>query len=201
MRAVIADMPRHWLEERKNSKAAQWDEMWDGVLHMPPMPTGDHQDLELDLGSYLKREWARPIGGLVRHQVNLTTTDDEHDWRRNYRIPDLVLLTPDRRHIDRNSYMAGAPAAVVEIESPDDETRDKFEFYGELGVPEVWVIHRDTKVPTVFALAGGQYQPVAAGADGWVRSGLGIELRQAAPGRLGVRLAADPATAAELPEG
>jgi Uma2 family endonuclease len=201
MRAVIADMPKHWLAERNNTKAAQWDEVWNGVLHMPPMPIGDHQDLELDLAAFLKREWARPIGGLVRHQVNLTTPEDEGNWRENYRIPDLVLLTPDRRHIDRNAYMAGAPSAVVEIRSPGDETDDKFEFYAGLGVPEVWVIDRDTKEPTVYALSDGQYQTVPAGADGWVRSGVGVELRHAAPGRLGVRLTGDPASVAELPEG
>ena len=40
MRAVIAEIPKHWLAERKNSESAQRDEYWDGVLHMPPMPNG-----------------------------------------------------------------------------------------------------------------------------------------------------------------
>lgn len=201
MRAVIADMPKHWLAERKNSKAAQWDEMWNGVLHMPPMPNRTHQDLARDLMIYLHLHWAGPTGGRVNQEVNLTTPGDEPNWTLNFRIPDLVLLTPDRFAIDRGEYMAGAPNVVIEIQTPGDETLDKLPFYARLGVPEVWVIHRDTKQPTIFRLAGGQYQPVPAAADGWVPSGLGVELRQASPGRLGVRLAADPATAAELPEG
>ena len=102
MRAVIADLPKHWLEERKHSDAAQWDEMWNGVLHMPPMPNGMHQDFLLDLAIYLKRCWAKPGGNRLRHEVNLTTPEDEAHWTHNYRIPDLVLLTPDRFAIDKN---------------------------------------------------------------------------------------------------
>lgn len=201
MRAVVFDLPKHWLAERKKSEASQWDEVWNGVYHMPPMPNRMHQDLAGDLYVWLRLNWTRRAGGRVNQEVNLTTPEDEAHWTLNYRIPDLVLLTPDRFHIDRGEYMAGAPNVVIEIHSPGDEALDKLPFYAGLGVPEVWVIHRDTKLPTVFALAGGEYQPVPAGADGWGPSGLGVELRQAAPGRLGVRLAADHATAAELPQG
>ena len=66
MRAVVTQMPKHWIEERMTSEAAQWDEMWNGVLHMPPMPNGMHQDFVGDLRDYLKRNWARSRGGLVR---------------------------------------------------------------------------------------------------------------------------------------
>jgi hypothetical protein len=55
MRAVIADMPPRWIEERKNSEVAQWDEMWEGVLHMPPMADEMHQNIALDLAIYLKK--------------------------------------------------------------------------------------------------------------------------------------------------
>ena len=39
-------------------------------------------------------------------------------WPNNYRIPDLVLLTPERFDIDCNEYFDGGPDAVVEIRSP-----------------------------------------------------------------------------------
>ena len=77
MRAVITVMPKHWLEERKNSDAAKWDEMWNGVLHMPPMPNGMHQDFSLHLASFLLWNWAKPQGGRVRQEVNLTTPADD----------------------------------------------------------------------------------------------------------------------------
>lgn len=202
MRAVIVDIPKHWLAERTNSDAAQWDEMWNGVLHMPPMPNGMHQDLALDLASYLKHHWAKPLGGLVRQEVNLTTPEDEAHWTLNYRIPDIVLLDQARLHIDKNEYMVGAPLVVVEIASKGDETYDKFEFYAKLGVPEVWVIHRDTRVPEVHTLgAGAAYQVQPAGSDGWVRSpAAGIEFRPTGAGKLGIRLVGNAPSAEELPD-
>jgi Uma2 family endonuclease len=202
MRAVIAVMPRHWLEERKNSDAAQWDEMWDGVLHMPPMPNGMHQDFALDLASYLKRHWAKPRGGRVRQEVNLTAPEDEDHWTHNYRIPDLVLVDRVRLGIDKNEYMAGAPLVVVEIKSPGDETYDKFPFYAGLGVSEVWVFDRDTRTPELYSLGPGPaYQPIPASPDGWVRSpASGVEFRPGGPRQVTARIAGDDRTTAELPD-
>ncbi|MGA2257225.1 MAG: hypothetical protein ABSG53_21430 [Thermoguttaceae bacterium] len=41
------------LDWRRRTDADRWDEMWDGVLHMPPMPNRSHQELELDLGALI----------------------------------------------------------------------------------------------------------------------------------------------------
>jgi Uma2 family endonuclease len=198
MRAVIADMPKHWLAERTNSKAAQWDEMWEGVLHVPPMPNRLHQRFNRDLQAFLQANWAVPLGAQVDQEVNLTTPEDEGHWTLNYRIPDLVLLTPDRFHIDKVEYMAGPPLVVVEIRSPRDETYEKFPFYAGLGVPEVWVFDRDTRAPEVYALAAGPaYRPVAADAAGWLVSpATGVAFRHAGGARVAVRVGA---AAAELP--
>lgn len=117
MRAVIAEMPKRWLAEHKASEAAQWDEVWNGVLHMPPMPNRLHQRFNRDLVNYLQARWAKPRGGQVDQEVNLTTPEDERDWINNYRIPDAVLLPPDRFHIDRGPYMAGAPLVVIKVKS------------------------------------------------------------------------------------
>lgn len=201
MRAVISQMPNHWIEERKNSEAAQWDEMWNGVLHMPPMPNGMHQDFAGDLRDYLKRHWAKHRRDLVRIDANLTTPEDEAHWTLNYRIPDLVIVDAARRHIDKNTYIAGAPLVVVEIASPGDETYDKFPFYAGLGVPEVWVIHRDTRTPEIHMLSEGSvYRPIAPSADGWLRSpATGVEFRQTETGKLWARITGDDSTACELP--
>ena len=189
MRAVIADMPTHWVKERFNTELAQWDELWDGVLHMPPMPNRVHQDFEMDFGNILKWKWGRPKGNRVHHQVNLTTPDDEERWTKNYRIPDLVLLTPDRFHIDKCDYMAGAPLVCVEIFSPGDESYEKLPFYASLGVPEVWIVHRDTKAPTIFVLAAGSYSKIEPEAEGWfVSPATGIGLRRTESNTLKIRI-------------
>ena len=108
MRAVISQMPKHWVEERKKSEASQWDEMWNGVLHIPIMPNRLQQNIAKELMIYLDCHWEKPGRGRVNQEVNLTTPEDEAAWTLNYRIPDLVLLDPPRFGIDKIEYMVGA---------------------------------------------------------------------------------------------
>jgi Uma2 family endonuclease len=203
MRAVIAEMPKHWLAERATSDAAQWDEIWNGELHMPPMPNRMHQYLERDLMNYVLKRWALPNGNDVTHQVNLTTPIDEPNWRNNYRIPDLVLLTPDRFHIDKGEYMAGAPLVCVEVYSPGDDSYQKLDFYAGLGVPEVWIIARDSRETDLYLLRpDGTYSEQPIGPGGWVCSpATGIELRPTPSGKLAVRMNGDESTEEVIPVG
>ena len=71
MRAVIADVPSSLLESRHRTGTDRWDEVWDGVLHTPPMPNQDHQALEGTLEHWLRTFWAKPKGNKVYHQINL----------------------------------------------------------------------------------------------------------------------------------
>lgn len=198
MRAVMYEIPPDLLAWRKCTGADRCDEMWEGVLHMAPSPNREHQDLEGALETYLRLRWARPHHARVYHQINLTPPGG---WPNNYRIPDLILLTPARFAIDHNEYFEGAPDVVVEIRSPGDASYDKLPFYAALGIPEVWIIQRQSKEPEVYVLRGNTYQLRAAGQDGWILSALtGLELRAGAPGKLAIRLAGDDTTREDLPE-
>ena len=198
MKSVMLDTPSYVLDWRKSTGADHWDEMWDGVLHMPPPPNVGHQDLEGALEAYLRRHWAPASGGKVYHQVAVAAS--AVGWTENYRVPDLVLLLPDCLAVNRGQYLEGPPDVAVEIHSPGDETYEKFPFYAALGAPEVWIIHRDTKAPEIHVLKRGRYKKLAARADGWLRSpGTGTELRVGRPGNLAVRLAGDEASRQELP--
>jgi hypothetical protein len=131
------------------------------------------------------------------HNINVASPGG---WPNDYRIPDLVLITPPRFGIDRNEYFEGAPDAVVEIRSPGDESIEKLEFYARIAVPEVWIIDRDSKIPQIHILTAGHYVLQSAGEDGWVLSpATGIELQTCAPGKLALRLAGDEATRQDLP--
>jgi Uma2 family endonuclease len=191
-------VPPDILAWRKRTGADRWDEMWEGELHMVPMPNREHQDLEWAMETYLRLRWARSRKAKVYHNINLAAPGG---WPNNYRIPDLVLLRPERFGIDHNAYFEGAPDAVVEIRSPDDETYEKLGFYAELGVPEVWIVDRDSKAPEIHVLQAGRDEKQAADANGWVQSALtGIELRAGTPGKLAMRLAGDETTREDLPE-
>ena len=196
MKAVMPSLLPDVQAHRQRTGADQWDEMWDGVLHMPPAPNCDHQDLEGSLESYLRYYWAPPRQAKVYHQINLAAIGG---WPNSYRIPDLVLLSPQRFAIDRNEYFEGAPDVVVEIRSPDDETYDKLPFYRDLGVPEVWVIDRDTREPEIHVLKRGRYKKQSITTQGWIRSpGMGIDLA-GQNGKLAVRLTGDDSTRQDLP--
>lgn len=198
MKAIMPVLLPDVAALRKRTGADQWDEMWDGVLHMPPMPNREHQDFEWALETYLRHFWARPNGARVYHQINLSGSSD---WIKNYRIPDLLLLTPERFDIDKNEYFEGAPDVVVEIHSPGDEAYEKLDFYADLGVPEVWIIDRDSREPEILLLKRSRYRAQKAGAGGWVRSpATDIEMKAGKKSKLSIRLAGDNSTRAELPE-
>jgi len=198
MKGVMASVPEWVLEQRRRTGADQYDEMWNGVLHIMPVPNREHQDLEWGLETYLRFHWGRPHGNKVYHQINLSPPGG---WPDDYRIPDLVMLTPRHFDADHNEYFEGAVDAVVEIRSPDDETYDKLPFYEELGVAEAWVIDRDTKEPEIYLLRKGRYRKVRA-VGGWVRSPLtGMELRADGRGKLLIRRIGDDAGGTALPEG
>ncbi len=164
---------------------------------MPPMPNRTHQDFQWALETWLRNHWAEPRGNRVYHEVNVASVGG---WPNDYRIPDLVLLTPDRFGIDHDEYFEGAPAAVVEIRSPDDETYEKLPFYAKLGVPEVWVIDRNSKTPEVYALSGGDYTRLSPDDAGWVTSRLcGVQMRAEAGDKLAVQIVADRSTRRLLP--
>jgi Uma2 family endonuclease len=197
MKAVMPSVPVHVLEWRRRTGADRYDEMWDGVLHMPPVPSRDHQDLEWSLETWLRLRWAPPCGARVYHQINVARPGR---WPQDYRIPDLVLLTPARFGIDRDQYFDGGPEVVVEIRSPGDETDDKLPFYADIGVLEVWVIDREAKTPHVLVLEGDGWVEAAPDAEGWVKSRFaGVEL-QARDRKLAVRLAGEPASEAVFPD-
>jgi Uma2 family endonuclease len=198
MKAFLAEVPEMLLQWRTRSGADKWDEMWEGVLHMPPMPNREHQNFEFELEAWLREHWARPRGNKVYHAINLS---GRTDWTQDYRIPDLVLLTAARLDIDRNEYFQGPPEVVVEIHSPGDEAYEKLPFYAQLGVPEVWILDRDAKTPEVHVLEAGEYRPRASDATGWTLSpATGIEMRAESGAKLAIRLAGQPETLALVPE-
>ena len=186
------------LAWRTKTGVDRFDEMWEGVLHMYAAPHGDHQLLQDDLREWLKRWWARPRGARAVCQRNVAKPEE---WPRNYRIPDIVLMPVDCQRFDLGDYIAGPPLIAIEIRSPDDESYEKLPFYAELGVPEVWIIDRDSKTVEIYRLLHGKYSLVANVEGGWTISpATRIMLRPTSNQHLAVQIEGDPQTFAELPE-
>jgi Uma2 family endonuclease len=196
MRAVMPVALPEVLALRQKTGADRWDEMWDGELHMAAAPRRDHQDYEWILETFLRRFWAPLSGGRVYHQINVAAPGG---WPNDFRIPDLVLLLPDRFPIDRNEYFEGGPDVAVEIHSPGDEAYEKLDFYFAVGVREVWIIDRDTLEVEIFLPRKRGRKTVEPGADGWLTSRVaGVQFRTRSE-KLHLRIVGDDATLTTLP--
>jgi Uma2 family endonuclease len=86
------------------------------------------------------------------------------------------------------------------LHSPGDEAYEKLTFYADLGVNEVWIIHRDTSAPELYQLMRNRYEQKAPSADGWLQSTeTGLEFRREDGDKLAIRLAGDEASREDLP--
>ncbi|MGQ0574153.1 MAG: Uma2 family endonuclease [Pseudonocardia sp.] len=166
MRAVMLDVPQSMLDERRALGLDGRDEMWDGVLHMPPPPGGPHQRLSTRFNFLLTPVVERH--GLVSHmETGLFRRDDD------YRVPDQLYCRPE--HCSERG--AEGAEVVVEVRSDGDDTYRKFEFYAELGVREVLVLHQRPRGVELFRLVDGRYVAVSPAEDGTVLSQvLGLRL-------------------------
>ncbi|MBI4603202.1 MAG: Uma2 family endonuclease [Planctomycetes bacterium] len=196
MKAVLSPVPEEILAWRKRTGGDRYDEMWEGVLHMAAVPTKKHDEFQWALRTFLKQRWARPRAGNIA-TMNVAPPGG---WPNDYRIPDLILWTKDRDPMDKDTHFEGPPNVAIEIRSPDDESYEKLEFYGRLGVEEVWVIDRDTKEPEVYVLKGRDYDLKPMDPSGWVLSDFaGVEMRPSGSGELRIRLRGDDSTLESLP--
>ena len=164
---------------------------------MVPAPNIDHQEFEGELEAWFRAFWVAKSGGRALHNVNVARGDE---WQDDYRIPDLILLLPTQFDILRETHIQGPPSLVVEIRSPNDETYDKFSFYAALGVPEILVIDRESKVPQRYVLEQGSYRMTESASEGWLASPeIGVEYRSPGNALFGIRLIGDEQSYREFP--
>lgn len=149
MRGVFLQVPEWLLEERRQKGHDRFDEVWDGVLHMPPPPALIHQTLETALAAALI-PIARCRDLKIANEAGLYGPFGSVD---NYRQPDITLGTAAQCS---ERGFEGAEV-VIEILSPHDESRDKFPFYAKVGVREIWLLEPKTRELSIHALVDGTY--------------------------------------------
>ena len=168
MRVLMLEPPTELLEDRRRKGLDGRDEVWDGVVHMVPPPSSQHQDVEGTLIEVF-RPLARRRGLGCLHEAGL------YRGEQNYRVPDLMVHRPG----DRSDRGVEAHAeVVVELLSPHDESREKLPFYESLGVREVFLIDPRTRAVELYVLRGGKLLVALPDGAGAFRSEvLGLELR------------------------
>ena len=168
MRAVWLEVPEDFLEERRRLGHDKRDELWEGVLHMVPPASYLHASVSDELVAALtviarRRGWIARSGQAGLFQPATDTS---------YRVPDAMVARPE--HVSERG-LEGA-VLVVEVLSPNDESRDKFPFFARLGVDEVWLVEPRTREVEVHTLRDGRYHRVAASGSSITSPALGVTL-------------------------
>jgi len=135
------ELEERLIAERQASGLDRFDEVWDGVYIMSPWPNDEHQEIAVFLARVLFELIQEERRGKVRQGVNLT--DHPEDWRKNYRVPDVIVFLKDGRGIRHGAFWTGRPDFVVEIVSPGEDPEAKIAFYAGLGTRELLLVHRD----------------------------------------------------------
>lgn len=136
-------------ERREQLGLDHYDEVWEGVLHMNPPPSTEHQDLLQQL-TLLFDPLARNAGLVPLIQV-FGLGEDRH----NYRSPDGGLF-----HTKPHGVWQATAALVIEVVSPDDKTWAKLDYYAAHDVEELLIIDPGEHRAHWFALRDGKYEPV-----------------------------------------
>ncbi len=68
------------------------------------------------------------------------------------------------------------------------------------GVPEVWIIHRDSRAVEIHSLRRGEQEPIEPAADGWLHSAVGVQLRTKRGRKLAIQIEGEPSTLRLLPD-
>jgi Uma2 family endonuclease len=140
--------------EREACGGDRYDEVWDGVYIMPPLPNNEHQSLASRLGGVL--QWVIEWPGLGSVFVGVNVSDREVQWEHNYRAPDVAVFLRGGRARNLGTHWVGGPDFIIEITSPNDQSRGKLPFYGQLGVRELLLVDRAPWALELYQLQGDQ---------------------------------------------
>ncbi len=145
--------------ERKASGADRWDEVWDGVYMVMPLPNDEHQEIVSGVVFVFETVIGRPRLGKVRPGVNVS--DRDGDWKHNFRGPDVVVFLQGTTAINRDTYWLGGPDFAVEVVSKGDRSRKKLDFYASVNVRELLLVDRFPWNLELYRLVEGTLRLVA----------------------------------------
>lgn len=151
MRTVVLGQPPPELEQMIARRRALGldghDEVWEGDYHMAPAPSLNHGLIEHRI-AVLIEPLARAVGLVGSGPFNLGGQD-------NFRVPDHGW----HRGSPSGTWIETA-AIVLEVESPDDETWNKLDFYAAQGVDELIIARPENASIVWLCLEDGRYVSV-----------------------------------------
>jgi Uma2 family endonuclease len=146
------DLSRQLIAERRRSGHDRFDEVWEGVYVMNPLPNIEHQELVGELTYLLASVIKESQLGKVLPGVNVS--DREHGWKKNYRCPDIAVFLNESKAVNCDTFSFGGPDLAVEIVSPGDRSREKLDFYAKVGTRELLLVDRKPWSLELYRLDG-----------------------------------------------
>jgi Uma2 family endonuclease len=149
------------LEEQIRAQRAEWggdryDEVWEGTYLMTPLPNSEHLQIQSKLQVAIQNALGFSSPAMVYGGLNVSDRID--DWTKNFRCPDVAVVLPGGIARDCDTYHLGGPDFVVEVISPNDRSREKISFYGQVGVRELLLIDRNPWGLELYRLHDGQLE-------------------------------------------
>jgi Uma2 family endonuclease len=144
--------------QRKESGADRFDEVWEGVYFVSPIPNVEHQLLVGRLCAIFQVVVDAVGGGMAFPGVNVS--DREEGWTHNYRGPDAAVVLKGNPAKNCGTHWCGGPDLLVEIVSPDDRSREKLAFYSQVGVRELLIVDREPWELELYRLEAGELRSV-----------------------------------------
>jgi Uma2 family endonuclease len=141
------------IERRRDSGAERYDEVWDGTYVVMPTGDNDHQAIRGELGFIFELIVGQFDLGHVRFGVNVS--DREIDWEENYRCPDNVVFLKGTTARNLDTHWVGGPDFTVDVISRNDRSREKLDFYAEVGTREVLLVDRFPWALELYRLRDG----------------------------------------------
>jgi Uma2 family endonuclease len=149
-----------YIADRRAKGLDRYDEVWDGVYIMSPLPEYYHQEIVSDLNSCLQAALRRQKLGRVVPGCNVS--DRAVDWTKNYRGPDVVVYLNTTTAKFHGTHWEGGPDFAVEVASENDRTWDKLEFYAKVNTRELLIVDRNPWRLTLLRLDAGAMQEVGS---------------------------------------
>ncbi|MDR3638238.1 MAG: Uma2 family endonuclease [Isosphaeraceae bacterium] len=134
------DEQKRLIRRRRAMGGDRFDEVWNDVYIMSPDVDNEHQRAATKLAGVLDRALGEREDIQVFAGTNVS--DRSERWKKNYRCPDVAVFLPGNPAQDRGTHWLGGPDFAVEIISPNDRSRKKFEFYAQVGVRELLLVAR-----------------------------------------------------------
>jgi Uma2 family endonuclease len=140
--------------ERDSSETSKYDEVWEGVLVVAPLPNNNHQRMVTRLANAFSAVIDWDNGDQVLSGTNVS--DREVDWKSNYREPDVAVYLSTNPAKDAGTHWVGGPDLAVEIVSPGEDPHHKLDFYAKVNTRELLIVDRDPWVLELYQLQGGK---------------------------------------------